>query len=177
MASIVKDFIIEKSNTISDVVVFKPTVNNDKRGTLYTTFYADVFNTYIPEELTFKHDKFSKSYKNVLRGIHGDSKSWKLVTAVYGDIFQVVVDYRKNSETYLKWEAFNINQTNQVSILLPPGIGNAFLVLSDVAVYHYKLAYTGEYLDAEEQFSIKWNNENIGIKWPITNPVLSDRDK
>lgn len=72
---------------------------------------------------------------------------------------------------------FVINQDNPISILLPPGIGNAFYVNSEIAVYHYKLAYPGEYLDAEDQFSVKWNDSSLGIPWPTNSPLLSDRDK
>ncbi len=177
MSSKVKDFEITKSLVIDGVYIFKPSVNSDLRGTLYTTFHKDVFDEYLPEELYFKHDKFSKSLHNVLRGIHGDTKSWKLVTAVYGEIMQVVVDCRKDSPTYLKHEKFIINETNQLSVLLPPGIGNSFYVMSNEAIYHYKLAYLGEYLDAEDQFSVKWNDAAIGIEWPTLTPLLSDRDK
>lgn len=173
----VKDFTIEKSKIIDGVTIFKPSINKDLRGTLYTTFHNDVFSEYLPEDLFFKHDKFSKSLNSVLRGIHGDVKSWKLVTAVYGDIYQVIVDCRVDSESYRRWQAFEINEANPISILLPPGIGNAFYVKSNVAVYHYKLAYPGEYLDAEDQFSVKWNDPDIGIIWPNNNPILSNRDK
>ncbi len=176
MSSKIKDFKITKSK-LRGVFIFKPSVNIDKRGTLYTSFYKEVFDDYLPDNLYFKHDKFSRSLKNVLRGIHGDTKSWKLVTCVYGEIFEAIVDLRKNSPTYKKWESFIISDKNPFSILLPPGIGNSFLVRSDVAVYHYKLAYPGEYLDAKDQFSVKWNDPEIGIKWPILNPVLSERDK
>ena len=177
MVSKVKDFEIEYSTIIKDIVVFKPSVNKDERGTLYTTYHGDVFDQFMPEQLSFKHDKFSKSLNNVLRGIHGDTKSWKLVTAVFGDVYQVVVDCRSTSETYLKWQSFDINHANPISVLLPPGIGNAFFVKSEFSIYHYKLAYPGEYLDAEDQFSMKWNDPNIGIKWPSNAPILSNRDK
>lgn len=173
----VKDFEIIKSNKISGVVIFKTSKNIDLRGSLYTTFYKDVIEKYLPQGLSFKHDKFSTSYHNVLRGIHGDSKSWKLVTAVYGSIMQVVVDRRKESPTYNQWESFEINADNQMSVLIPPGVGNSFYVKSEIAVYHYKLAYEGEYFDAADQFSVKWNDPNIGINWPTDNPILSDRDK
>jgi len=177
MSSKIKDFKVSKSGVIEDVSIFRPSVNTDQRGTLYTTFYKEVFDSFIPSNLFFKHDKFSKSFKNVLRGIHGDTKSWKLVTSVYGEIYQVIVDCRKNSPSYLKWESFKINENNPISVLLPPGIGNSFYVHSEVAVYHYKLAYPGEYLDAEDQFSFKWNDPKIKIKWPTNNPILSNRDK
>ena len=172
----VKQFEITSSQIIDGVIIFKPSVFFDHRGTLFTTFHNDVFKNYIPEKLEFKHDKFSKSFKNVLRGIHGDTKSWKLVTAVYGEVLQVIVDCRKESPTYLNWEQFVINEKNPFSILLPPGIGNSFYVQSEVAIYHYKLAYPDEYIDAEDQFTIKWNDPKIGIKWPTDKPILSDRD-
>jgi dTDP-4-dehydrorhamnose 3,5-epimerase len=125
----------------------------------------------------FKHDKFSVSKKNVLRGIHGDTKSWKLVTCVYGEIQQVVVDLRKDSPTYLKWQDFIINNNSQQLILIPPYMGNSYYVNSEQAVYHYKLAYDGHYIDANEQFSIKWDDDRVGINWLSDTPFLSDRDK
>lgn len=177
MVSKIKSFEITKSKIIDGIYIFKPSINEDIRGTLYTTFYKDVFESFLPDDLYFKHDKFSKSFYNVLRGIHGDTKSWKLVTAVFGEIIQVIVDCRKNSPTFNHWEKFLINQENPYSILLPPGIGNSFYVNSELAIYHYKLAYQGEYLDAEDQFSVKWNDPNIGVKWPTNSPILSERDK
>jgi dTDP-4-dehydrorhamnose 3,5-epimerase len=131
----------------------------------------------IPNELEFKHDKFALTFNRVLRGIHGDNKSWKLVTAVYGEIVQVVVDNRLESPTYQKWESFKINGSQPKLILLPPGVGNAFYVSSNEALYHYKLAYSGEYFDAEDQFTLKWNDPEIGIEWPDERPILSNRDK
>lgn len=177
MSSKVKDFEIIASETIDGVKIIIPSVHTDERGTLFTTFYKEVYKELIPSNLNFKHDKFSKSLSKVLRGIHGDTKSWKLVTAVYGDITQVVVDNRKGSPTYKKWQSFRINDNAPKLILLPPGVGNAFYVHSDVAIYHYKLAYQGEYLDAEDQFTLKWNDPELGIEWPNNNPILSNRDK
>ena len=173
----VKDFDIYRSEIIPDLVWFKTKKFSDVRGTLFTSFHKEVMEEYIPEELEFKHDKFALTFHNSLRGIHGDTKSWKLVTCVYGEVTQVVVDLRLGSATYGKWEKFVINQDNQISVLLPPGFGNAFVVTSEVAMYHYKLAYPGEYFDANEQFSIRWDDPKLGIEWPIQNPILSDRDK
>ena len=171
------EFEIEDSKQIKDVWIITPSISEDERGNIWTSFIKNEIETIISDGLNFKHDKFSTSKKNVLRGIHGDSKSWKLVTCVYGEIQQVVVDMRQDSDTYLQWQDFIINNANQMLILIPPNMGNAYYVKSEEAVYHYKLAYDGEYIDADEQFSIKWNDESIGIKWLTKTPILSERDK
>ena len=170
-------FNIEESKKIAGVYILKPTISEDLRGNIWTSFLKDNVEHLLPTDLFFKHDKFSTSENNVLRGIHGDMKSWKLVTCVYGEVQQVVVDLREGSSTYLKWQDFIINCDNQQSILIPPGLGNAYYVSSERAVYHYKLAYEGSYIDADEQFSIKWNDEKINIKWLSNAPILSNRDK
>ena len=171
------NFTIQESKVIKGVWVISPTISTDNRGNIWTSFLKNEIEHLIPEYMEFKHDKFSRSESKVLRGIHGDSKSWKLVTCVYGEIFQVVVDMRQDSATYLKWQSFQISQDNQVLVLIPPNMGNAYFVCSENAVYHYKLAYDGEYIDADKQFSIKWNDPEIGIKWPTKTPILSIRDK
>ncbi|MCV3480619.1 dTDP-4-dehydrorhamnose 3,5-epimerase family protein [Campylobacter sp. CNRCH_2014_0184h] len=170
------EFNIEESKKIKGVYIITPNISTDLRGNIWTSFLKDEIEKLLPKGLYFKHDKFSKSCQNVLRGIHGDYKSWKYVTCVYGDIFQVVVDCRKNSSTYLKWESFDINKDNQRMILIPPNMGNAYYAKSKEVIYHYKLAYDGEYLDAKEQFTFAWNDDKININWPTNNPILSDRD-
>ena len=70
-----------------------------------------------------------------------------------------------------------LNSSNKKQVLVPPGVGNGFLVMSDQCVFHYKWAYTGTYADVDEQFTIKWDDPFIGIDWPIDNPILSRRDK
>ena len=170
------EFSIKESDLIKGVWIFKPSVSKDFRGNIWTSFLKNEVEEFLPNGLYFKHDKFSTSKNNVLRGIHGDTKSWKLVTCVHGEVQQVVVDLRKDSPTYLKWQDFIINEENQALILISPMIGNAYYVNSTQAVYHYKLAYDGDYMDADEQFSVKWNDERIGIKWLSTSPLLSERD-
>ena len=153
-----------------------PSVSVDARGNIWTSFLKDRVEGLLPDDLFFKHDKFSTSKRNVLRGIHGDTKSWKLVTCVHGEIQQVVVDMRKDSPTYKQWQDFIISKDNQQLILIPPNMGNAYYVNSSEAVYYYKLAYNGDYIDADEQFSVKWNDNTIGINWMSDNPILSNRD-
>jgi dTDP-4-dehydrorhamnose 3,5-epimerase len=177
MSKKIKDFEIVESTIVEGVRIIIPSVHIDERGSLFTTYYKDIFSELIPGGLHFKHDKFARTKQKVLRGIHGDTKSWKLVTAVNGEITQVIVDNRIGSPTFKKWEMINIDGMNPKLILLPPGVGNAFYVHSIEAVYHYKLAYEGEYFDAEDQFTIKWNDPEIGIEWPDMDPILSERDK
>ena len=171
------DFDIQESTEILGVYILSPSVSEDVRGNIWTSFLKDEVEKLLPDNLYFKHDKFSTSKHNVLRGIHGDTKSWKLVTCVYGEIQQVVVDMRQDSPTYQKWQDFIINKKNQQLILIPPNMGNAYYVNSPEAVYHYKYAYNGDYIDADEQFSVGWDDDEIGIKWLSNTPILSNRDK
>jgi|LUMK01.1.fsa_nt_gb dTDP-4-dehydrorhamnose 3,5-epimerase len=154
----------------------------DHRGELWTTWKRDEFPSVQSFEgewvdLDFNHDKISTSRKNVIRGIHGDDKAWKLVTCLYGEIYFVVVDNRKDSDTYLEWDYIILSQSNKKSVLIPPNYGNGHCVLSSHAVFLYKWAYSGEYPDVDQQFSLKWDDKKIGIDWPVDNPVLSKRDK
>jgi dTDP-4-dehydrorhamnose 3,5-epimerase len=168
---------IEQSPKISGVKIISPSVFDESRGSIWTSYNTSQIGSLLPDGLSFKHDKFSTSKNNVLRGIHGDHKSWKLVSCVSGKIMQVVVDMRKQSNTYLAYECFDLGMHNQQIILIPPGLGNAFLVESEFATYHYKLAYQGDYVDADEQFTVAWDDPRINIDWPTRAPILSERDR
>ena len=156
---------------VNGVEVITPSVHTDYRGDLWTLWHKTNF------KLDFNHDKVSTSRQNVLRGIHGDFKSHKLVTCLYGEIYFVVVDNRKNSLTYKQWDWTILDDKTKKQVLLPPGVGNGFLVLSSHAVFHYKWAYSGEYPDVDQQFTIKWNDPIIKIDWPTNEPILQPRDK
>ena len=156
---------------INGVVVREQDAFTDYRGDLYTVWKDDDF------DLNFNHDKVSTSRKHVLRGIHGDNKSWKLVTCLYGEIYFVIVDNRESSDTFLQWESMMLTDRNRKQVLIPPGVGNGFLVMSHRSVFHYKWSYEGEYPDVDQQFTIKWNDPIVGVDWPIENPILSRRDK
>ncbi len=172
------DFKTYNSKVFGDQVkIICPDIFSDKRGFLYTDFLDSFFSNELSVQSKFVHSKYAYNNKNVLRGIHGDYESYKLVNCVYGKIFQVVVDCRKNSPTYLNYESFELNHDDPKLILIPPGFGNAFLVVSEYSIYNYKLAYLGDYNDYDKQFTYKWNDERIGIDWPIINPILSKRDK
>mgnify|MGYP000474480890 CR=1 FL=1 len=156
---------------INGVVIREQDAFTDYRGDLYTIWNDNDF------DLNFNHDKVSTSRKHVLRGIHGDNKSWKLVTCLYGEIYFVILDNRKTSNTFLQWESMMLTDRNRKQVLIPPGVGNGFLVMSHRSVFHYKWSYEGEYADVDQQFTIKWNDPIVGVDWPIVNPILSKRDK
>ena len=153
---------------IRDIQIKTPDVHTDYRGDLWTLWKNDG---------QYNHDKVSTSRKNVIRGSHGDFKSTKLVTYLYGDLYFVVVDNRKNSSTYMQWDHIILDDRSRKQVLLPPGIGNGFCVLSHKSVFHYKWSYPGNYPDVKDQFTIKWNDPILNINWPINSPILSNRDK
>lgn len=170
------EFDIQESSKISGVYILTPSVFEDARGNTWTSFLKDEVERLLPSNLHFKHDKFSTSKYNVLRGIHGDTKTWKLVACVFGEVQQVVIDLRENSPTYRQWQSFILNQSNQQLILIPPNMGNAYCVNSVEAVSYYKFAYKGDYADENEQFTVSWDDDSIGIEWLSNNPILSNRD-
>lgn len=155
------------------IEILEPTHFSDDRGDLWTLWNKNFFTP----NIEFVHDKIATSKKNVLRGLHGDNKSWKLISCLYGEIFLSVVNYDKNSSDYLKTDNFILNDVNKKIILVPPNFLNGHLVLSENCVFFYKWAYEGEYPDVNDQFSIRWNDPILKINWPISEPILSERDK
>lgn len=121
----------------------------------------------------FIRDSLSISYRNVLRGLHGDTRTWKLVTCLYGEIFLVVVDMRLDSPSYLKWESFLLSDKSKLQVLIPPGFANGHVVLSDTALFFYKMSQDH---DRSDQFTLAWDDPTLAISWPIHSPILSDRD-
>jgi dTDP-4-dehydrorhamnose 3,5-epimerase len=171
-----KDLSIEHSKVIPDLIIFRPSMSWDLRGNIYTSYNEEIYREHLPGGINFIHDKFALSKHNVLRGLHGDTKTWKLVSCVYGEIYEVVVDMRPESPTYKKWEAFTLNSEDYCQVLIPPRFVNGYYVASDRAVFHYKLAYTGDYIDAGEQITIHWDDTELGIDWPCKDPILQARD-
>ena len=171
------DIKIFRSKIFKDVFIFQPSIGSDKRGTIFTTYDSKIYDKFLPANIHFVHDKFAESNKNVLRGLHGDNKTWKLVSCILGNIYEVVVDMREDSPTYLRWDAFVLNDKNNMQVLIPPNFVNGYYIMSEKAIFHYKLAYDGKYFDVKEQNVIKWNDKRIKILWPCVNPILSMRDK
>ena len=156
-----------------EVIIYENDFFKDERGELWTVYNQNEFTP----ALNFNHDKIAVSKHNVLRGLHGDSKSWKLITCLSGTINLVVVDYRPKSNNYLKWDSIILSDLNKKSVLIPPQFANGHLVLSNQAIFYYKWSYEGKYPDVQDQFSLNWADPKLNINWNITNPILSDRDK
>ena len=157
---------------IKGIKKIKSSIFKDHRGYLWTSWQNKKI------KIIFNHDKFSISKKNVLRGLHGDNKTWKLVSCVYGKVFFVVVNCNKKSKEYYKYSSFILEPKKNEQILIPPNFANGFLCLSKNCVFHYKLSYKGKYFDVEDQFVIKWNDPELNIRWPKTKRLIqSSRDK
>lgn len=154
-----------------EVIIHQPDSFEDFRGELYTLYKENDYN------LNFNHDKVSISRKNTLRGLHGDNKSWKLVTCLAGEIYLVIVDNRPDSPNYLKWDWKILTSKNRIQVLIPPMFANGHFILSKEATFFYKWSYPGKYPDVDDQFTLKWNDPKLNITWPNFNPILSSRDK
>ncbi len=164
---------IEKTK-IDDVLIFTPKVRGDERG-----FFMEVYRKDIFKELGFTkefvQDNHSRSKKNVLRGIHfqWDPPMGKMMRVTRGEAFLVAVDIRKNSPTLGEWIGEFISEENKKQIWAPAGFARGFCSLSDVTEIQYKC--TGTYNQNAES-GIRWNDPKIGIKWPVDNPQLSEKD-
>ncbi|MEZ4823106.1 MAG: dTDP-4-dehydrorhamnose 3,5-epimerase [Ignavibacteria bacterium] len=157
---------------LSDVILIKPSIFEDHRG-----MYVETFNEedYRQNNLNIKfvRDDVSTSSKNVIRGLHYDDKTWKLIHCMYGKIYFVVADMRKDSGQYLKWQSFILTSDNRHQVLVPPGFANGHYVLSDHCIFHYKMS---EYYDPENEKGVKWNDPKLNIFWPASDPILSEKD-
>jgi dTDP-4-dehydrorhamnose 3,5-epimerase len=157
----------------SVLLIKPPTIFEDFRGQYIETYNRKIyFDAGIP--IDFIQDDISISRRHVLRGIHGDSKTWKLVSCLYGSFYIVIVNNDPASPQYRQWASFTLSDTNRLQLLIPPKFGNGHVVLTDQAIFHYK--QNTEY-DRAGQFTISWNDPAFKIWWPIDNPIVSERDQ
>jgi dTDP-4-dehydrorhamnose 3,5-epimerase len=161
---------IEKTALEGVLLITPPTIFEDFRG-----IYVELYNKELYKELgvEFLQDDISTSYKNVLRGIHGNNDTYKLVSCLYGSFYLVVVNNDPESKQYKKWCSFTLSDRNHLQVLIPPKFGNGHLVLTDIAIFHYK---QNTQYNRESQFTLKWDNPELNIFWPINDPILSERD-
>jgi len=161
-----------KTNLAGVLQIF-PDIFEDFRGQFLETYNEKLYKK-DGINIEFIQDDIAVSKKNVLRGIHGDNETWKLVSCLYGKLYFVVINCDKDCKDFGKWQSFILSDKNRQQILVPPKHGNAYLVLSEKAIFSYKQS---TYYNPKGQFSYKWNDPKFNIKWPIKNPILSERDK
>ena len=159
-----------------------PNKFNDERGSFYESWNKKVFDKAINSKVNFVQDNHSSSSKGVLRGLHyqiNPSPQGKLVRCIFGEIFDVAVDLRKNSKTFGNWVGVNLSAENMKQLWLPEGFAHGFLTISDYAEVLYK---TTDFWEKDCEKSIKWNDETLSINWPLEKiklefPLLSKKDK
>ena len=155
------------------VLLITPEVSRDHRGE-----YVETYNAKLYKEngitVDFVQDDMSVSKKDVLRGIHGDAETWKLISCAYGRIYCVIVDCDATSACFNTWQSFELSDETRQQVLAPPKHGVAHLVLSEKAIFHYKQS---TYYNPAKQFTYKWNDPRFNISWPVQRPILSRRDE
>ena len=166
--------------SIPDLFIIEPKIFGDGRGFFFESFNNNTFNKAVGRDVKFVQDNHSKSSKNVLRGLHYQlppKAQGKLVRVTQGEVFDVAVDVRKNSPTFGQWVGEILSAENKKQLWIPEGFAHGFLTLSDTAEFLYK---TTDYYAPELERSIIWNDETLGINWPLIEgipPILSEKDK
>ena len=153
-----------------------PRVFRDDRGEFLETWNADDYGFARDDgtPIEWVEDDLSISRRDVLRGLHGDDRTWKLVMCAHGSLHLVVADCRADSPAYRRWEAFDLSDADREQLLIPPGCATGLLALTDPVVFAYK--QSERYRGAEGQFTVRWNDPALAIDWPIDRPLLSERD-
>lgn len=157
---------------LEGVLLVKPTFFEDFRGE-----YVELYNRELYKskgiELDFMEDDISIATRGVLKGVHGDGGTWKLISCLHGKFYLVVVNNDETSKDYKKWQSFVLSDVNKCQVLVPPKHGNGHLCLSEKSIFHYKQSNN---YNPSGQFTIVWNDPKYNIWWPLNNPILSKRD-
>ncbi len=159
---------------LAGVLVLQPLVFEDVRGFFMETFQAARYEA-LGIATTFAQDNLSRSLRGTVRGLHFQQPhpQGKLVQTVRGTVFDVVVDVRRRSPTFRQWFGVELSEENRRQLWIPPGYAHGFCALSDLADVAYKC--TTAYVAAANQ-AILWNDPDIGIAWPVRDPILSPKD-
>ena len=155
---------------IKGLKLIKSKIYRDRRGFLREVYKSKLLNE------PFLFDVMSYSKKNVLRGMHIQTQKLqaKIITVTHGKILDVVVDLRKNSKTFGKYFSIVISQNSEFSFYIPKGFAHGFLCLSKECTVNYRCS---QYRHKKSETTLKWDDKDVGIKWPIKKPILSTKDK
>ncbi len=163
---------------IPDVKIIEPNVFGDERGFFFESFNQQQFEAAVGYPVNFIQDNHSKSSKRVLRGLHYQlppHAQGKLVRCVVGEVFDVAVDIRQSSPTFGQWVGVHLTAENKRQLWIPEGFAHGFVTLSETAEFLYK---TTNYYAPQSEGSIRWDDPQVGIEWPIENDViLSEKDQ
>ncbi|KAA0677917.1 dTDP-4-keto-6-deoxy-D-glucose epimerase [Azospirillum brasilense] len=163
---------VTKATLEGVLVIEPPTRFEDFRGE-YVELYNEALYRDAGITQAFVQDDISVSTCGVLRGLHGDEGTWKLVSCLSGRFLLAVVNWDPASPNYRKWETFTLSDRNRRQVLIPPKFANGHLVMSESAIFHYKQT---TFYDRGSQFTVRWNDPDVGIYWPVKDPILSTRD-
>lgn len=164
---------VEKT-PLDGVLLIKPKVWGDERG-YFVEIWQQKRYAAAGIDFPFVQDNHSMSTRGILRGLHYQKThpQGKLVSVSLGSIFDVVVDIRPGSPTFGRWFGVELTRKNQWQLWIAPGLAHGFAVTSDIAHFHYKCT---DYYCPEDEAGIRWNDPDIGIQWPVADPVLSAKD-
>ena len=177
----IKNLSSNKGNIFKEVFILKPRVFEDERGFFYESWNQEIFNNAVGEEVKFLQDNHSSSNIGVLRGLHyqiGSKPQGKLVRCVSGAVFDVAVDIRKSSSTFGEWTSIVLVNIDKLMIWIPVGFAHGFLALEENSEVLYK---TSALWIKEQGRSIRWDDKDININWPLieincSKPKLSEKD-
>ncbi len=160
---------------LSEVLLVEPDIFEDARGWFFETFHAQRYAALgIPGP--FVQDNVSHSVRGTLRGLHYQLRQpqGKLVMVLEGEAFDVAVDIRKGSPTFGKWMGVQLSSKNKRQLYIPPGFAHGFCVLSETAGFVYKCT---DFYSPQDERGIIWNDPTLGIRWPVSAPLLSTKDQ
>ena len=152
----------------TEAKIFVPDVFYDARGFFKETYSQNKYAV-VGLNDAWVQDSVSRSSKNVVRGLHYDMRMAKLVQALHGEIYDVIVDVRPHSPTYRRWQGFTLSADNHWQLYVPKGFAHGFLALSDEAVVHYKMS---AHFDPAREGVISWKAPSLAIEWPLQGEVL-----
>jgi dTDP-4-dehydrorhamnose 3,5-epimerase len=163
------------STKLDGVVLLEPQVHGDERGFMVETYRQDAWAE-LGVDVEFVQHNHSRSSKGTLRGLHFQTEPGqaKLVRCPRGTIFDVAVDLRRDSPTYGQWEGYELDDRSHRQLFVPAGFGHGFAVLSEVADVSYLLS---NLYDPATEAGIAWDDPDVGVEWPVDDPLLSERDK
>lgn len=156
------------------VLLITPDVYGDDRGCFFESWNRQRYAA-AGLDVQFVQDNVSLSRRGILRGLHFQNPQGqgKLVQALQGEVFDVAVDIRRGSPTFGKWYGCKLSDVNRLQLFVPAGFAHGFCVTSETALFAYKCT---EFYNPQTEFSLKWDDPDIGIDWPVREPELSGKD-